>query len=71
VERQFLVVIEQTSDGSYSAYLPDVPGCVACGDSREEAKSSIQGALEFHFDGIQSACLPLPTPTTVSDYVGV
>jgi predicted RNase H-like HicB family nuclease len=68
---KFLVVIEQATDGSYSAYLPDVPGCVSCGDTVEEVKASIQEALDFHLEGIRQAGLPVPTPTTISDYVGV
>jgi predicted RNase H-like HicB family nuclease len=67
---KYLVVIEQAGDGSYSAYLPDVPGCVSCGDSVEEVKASIQEALDFHLEGMRRAGLPLPIPATTSDYVG-
>ena len=67
---KYLVIIEQASDGSYSAYLPDVPGCVSCGDTVDEVKAMIQEALEFHLEGIRRAGLPVPTPTTISDYVG-
>jgi predicted RNase H-like HicB family nuclease len=68
---QYLVIIEPADDGSYSAYLPDVPGCVSCGDTVEEVKVSIQEALDFHLDGLRRAGLPVPAPTSVSDYVGV
>ena len=67
---KYLVVIEQASDGSYSAYLPDVPGCVSCGDTVEEVKSQIREALDFHLQGMRHAGLPVPIPTAVSDYVG-
>ncbi len=67
---KFLVVIEQASDGSYSAYLPDVPGCVSCGDTVDEVKAMIQEAFAYHLDGMRQAGLPVPTPTTTSDYVG-
>ena len=67
---KYLVIIEQASDGSYSAYLPDVPGCVSCGDTPEEVKMMIQEALEFHFEGMRRAGLPIPTPTTTGEYVG-
>lgn len=70
MNEKYLVVIEQASDGSYSAYLPDVPGCVSCGDSVEEAKASIQEALDFHLEGMRRAGFPIPAPTSVSDYVG-
>jgi predicted RNase H-like HicB family nuclease len=68
---KYLVVIEQADDGSYSAYLPDVPGCVSCGDTLDEVKGLIQEALDFHFEGMRQAGLPIPIPTAVSDYVGV
>jgi predicted RNase H-like HicB family nuclease len=68
---KYLVVIEQANDGSYSAYLPDVPGCVSCGDTVDEVKALIQEALDFHLDGMRRAGLPVPQATTVSDYVGV
>ena len=68
---QYLIVIEPAHDGSYSAYLPDVPGCVSCGDTVEEVKASIQEALDFHLEGLRRAGLPVPEPTSVSDYVGV
>jgi predicted RNase H-like HicB family nuclease len=67
---KYLVIIEQADDGSFSAYLPDVPGCVSCGDTIEEAKANIQEALDFHLDGMRRAGLPIPIPTTTSDYVG-
>lgn len=67
---KYLVVIEQAEDGSYSAYLPDVPGCVSCGDTVDEVKAMIQEALDFHLDGMRRAGLPVPIPTTLSDYVG-
>jgi predicted RNase H-like HicB family nuclease len=66
---KYLVVIEQADDGSYSAYLPDVPGCVSCGDTIEEVRTMIQEALEFHIEGMQRAGLPIPAATTISDYV--
>lgn len=68
---QYLVIIEPASDGSYSAYVPDVPGCVSCGDTVEEVKASIQEALDFHLDGLRRAGLPIPEPMSVSDYVEV
>ena len=67
---KYLIVIEQANDGSFSAYLPDIPGCVSCGDTVDEVKASIQEALDFRSEGIRSAGLPIPAPTTISDYVG-
>ncbi len=67
---KYLIIIEHANDGSCSAYLPDVPGCVSTGDTVEEVKAMIQEALDFHFEGMRRAGLPIPLPTTVSDYVG-
>jgi|tagenome__1003787_1003787.scaffolds.fasta_scaffold18663234_2 predicted RNase H-like HicB family nuclease len=67
---KYLVIIEQASDGSYSAYVPDVPGCVSCGDTLDEVRAMIQEALEFHFEGMRRAGLPIPSPTTTGEYVG-
>jgi predicted RNase H-like HicB family nuclease len=66
----YLIVIEKASDGSYSAYLPDVPGCVSTGDTLDEVKSMIREALEFHFEGLRGAGLPIPQPTSTADYLG-
>lgn len=50
---KYLAIIEQANDGSYSAYLPDVPGCVSSGDTIDEVKANIQEALDFHFEGMR------------------
>ena len=71
MNEKYLVIIEQAGDGSYSAYLPDLPGCVSCGDTLDEVKAAIQEAVEFHLDGMRSAGLPVPIPTSISDYVAV
>ena len=49
----YLVVIEGDSDSGYSAYLPELPGCVTVGDSIEETKAMMQEAVEFHLEGLQ------------------
>jgi predicted RNase H-like HicB family nuclease len=66
---RYLVVIERANDGSYSAYLPDVPGCVSCGDTVDEVKKLIKESLEFHLESMRREGLAIPAPTTVSDYV--
>jgi predicted RNase H-like HicB family nuclease len=68
---RYLVVIEKANDGSFSAYIPDLPGCVSCGDTLDEVKIMIQEAVDFHLDGMRSAGLPVPMPVTISDYVAV
>jgi predicted RNase H-like HicB family nuclease len=67
---KYLAIIEQGDDGSYSGYFPDVPGCVSCGDTVDELKANLQEALDFHFEGMRRAGLPIPPPTSVSEYVG-
>ena len=47
---------------NYSAYVPDLPGCVSVGDSRDEVKAEIREAIEFHLDGMREDGLPMPTP---------
>jgi len=67
---QYMVVIEQGED-SYGAYVPDLPGCVAVGNTREEALSLIQEAIVLHLEMLQEDNLPIPQPHSVSEYVAV
>lgn len=68
--RTYLTVIERAGDGSYSAYVPDLPGCVAVGqDSPEAAKGLIAEAIESHIHGLIEDGLPVPEPTTRGEYV--
>ena len=67
---RFLVVIEKASD-NYSAYSPDLPGCVATGSTREEAEQNMQEAVEMHVKGLIEDNLPVPQPNAVAEYVAV
>lgn len=68
--RKYLVVIERADDGSYSAFVPDLPGCVACGlDSPEQARELIRKTIEAHVHGMREDGQPIPEPTASSDYV--
>jgi len=67
---KFLVVIEQTATG-YSAFSPDVPGCIATASTESEVRERIQEALEFHIDGLRVDGEPVPRSTTSSCYVEV
>lgn len=64
----FLVVIEKT-DGNYSAYSPDLPGCVATGATREEVERNMHGAIEMHVRGLQEDNLPIPESNSFAVYV--
>ena len=67
---RYLIVIEKTSTG-YSAYSPDLNGCVATGRSREEVERTMRDAIEFHLDGLRQDGQPLPSPHSYSAYVDV
>jgi predicted RNase H-like HicB family nuclease len=67
---QYLIVIEKTETG-YSAYSPDLPGCVSTGVTREELEQNMREAIEFHLDGLKAENLEIPKPTTSSAYVEV
>jgi len=55
------IVLEQTRTG-YSAYSPDVPGCVSTGRTREKAEANMRDAIEFHIDGLREEGFPVPEP---------
>jgi predicted RNase H-like HicB family nuclease len=57
---RYLVVIEKATDGSYSAYVPDLPGFVSCGDSIEETKELIQEAIRVHIESLRQHNEPIP-----------
>jgi predicted RNase H-like HicB family nuclease len=57
---QYAVVVEKADDCSYSAYVPDLPGCVSCGDSVEEVQHLIQEAIRLHMDSLRSHNEPVP-----------
>lgn len=67
---RYLVVIEQTTTG-FSAYSPDVPGCVSTGRTREEAEIAIRDAIEFHLEGLRQEGAPIPRPSASATYVDV
>jgi predicted RNase H-like HicB family nuclease len=68
--RRYPVVIEQTGTG-YSAYSPDVDGCVAVGDTEEETRRNFRDALAAHFQAMREVGEPIPEPHTSVDYVEV
>jgi len=67
---RYLVVIEKTQTG-YSAYSPDVLGCISTGATLEEVNQNMQEALEFHIEGLIEEGLEIPDPSTYSAYVEV
>jgi predicted RNase H-like HicB family nuclease len=69
-ERRYPVIIEQTGTG-FSAYSPDVPGCAAVGDTKEETRRNFQDALSAHFEVMREIGEPVPEPSASVDYVDV
>jgi predicted RNase H-like HicB family nuclease len=67
---RYLIVIEKTDTG-YSAYSPDLDGCVAAGSTREEVERAMKEAIEFHLDGLRQDGRMVPSPRTYSTYVDV
>ncbi|HVJ24033.1 MAG TPA: type II toxin-antitoxin system HicB family antitoxin [Burkholderiales bacterium] len=67
---RYAVVIEK-GQGNYSAYVPDLPGCVAVGDTLAETQREIREAIEFHLEGLRADGLPVPEPTSRVEYVEV
>jgi predicted RNase H-like HicB family nuclease len=64
---RYAVVIEQ-AEGNYSAYVPDLPGCVTTGSSIAEVEQNIREAIEFHLEGLREDGLPVPQPSTRVEY---
>jgi len=67
---QYLVVIER-ANGNYSAYAPDLQGCVATGKTIDEVKRRMREAIVLHVQGLQEDGLPVPPPASCSEYVAV
>lgn len=67
---KYRVVIEQGRDG-FGAYVPDLPGCVAVGDTREEVLALIQKSMALHLELLREDGLPIPQPHSESEYVAV
>ena len=67
---RYAIVIEK-AEGNYSAYVPDLPGCVATGSTVAEVEAEIREAIEFHLDGMREDGLAIPAPSSRVDYVEV
>ncbi len=65
---RYAVVIEK-ADGNYAAYVPDLPGCVATGATVAEIESEIRAAIRFHIDGLKEDGLPVPSPSSIAEYI--
>jgi predicted RNase H-like HicB family nuclease len=67
---RFLIVVEEAGD-NFSAYSPDLAGCVATGATREEAEKNMYEAIQMHIEGLKEDGLPIPSSTAIAEYVVV
>ena len=67
---RYAVVIEDAGS-NFSAYVPDLPGCIATGQSFEEVEREIRSAIQFHLEGMKQDGLPIPKPSSAVEYVEV
>jgi predicted RNase H-like HicB family nuclease len=67
---RYLVVVEK-GPTSFGAYVPDLPGCIAVGETREEVLASIHDAVEFHLEGLREQGQPIPAPSSSSEVIDV
>jgi len=67
---RYAIVIEKAAS-NYAAYVPDLPGCVATGQTREETEKQIRQAIELHLRGMRKDRLPIPEPVSQVEYIEV
>jgi len=65
---KYAVIIE-AGERNYSAYVPDLPGCIATGKTLDEVKQLMREAIAFHIEGLKEDGLPIPEPTTLTEYI--
>jgi predicted RNase H-like HicB family nuclease len=65
---RYAIVIEK-AEGNYSAYVPDLPGCVATGETVAAVEDEIRSAIRFHIEGLKQDGLPVPAATSLAEYV--
>jgi predicted RNase H-like HicB family nuclease len=67
---KYLIVIEKTETG-FSAYSPDLPGCIATGETRQDIEQTLRDAIEFHIEGLRKEGYEVPEPSSYSTYVDI
>ena len=65
---RYAIVIEKAK-ANYSAYVPDLPGCIATGPTVSAVEKEIRDAIRFHIEGLKADGLPVPEPTAIAEYV--
>ena len=66
---KYVYVIERAGDGSYSAFVPDLPGCTTSGDTLNEVKAQIKDAVDAYIESLREHNEPVPPPTSIADVV--
>lgn len=67
---RYAIVVEKTQN-NYSAYVPDLPGCVATGQTVEEVEREIREAIEFHIEGLREDGMAIPQPASIVEYLEI
>jgi len=67
---RFLIVVER-AEGNYSAYSPDLPGCIATGQTPQEAIANMRETVQLHIEGLLEDNLPIPEPQATAEYISV
>ncbi len=67
---KYMVIVEK-GDAGYGAHVPDLPGCIAAGETREEVLRLIKEAVEFHIEGLREAGEPVPAASSVGEFIEV
>ena len=67
---RYAIVVEKTNN-NYSAYVPDLPGCIATGQTVKETENEIRQAIEFHIEGLREDGLAVPQPSSIVEYLEV
>ena len=67
---RYAIVVEKTKS-NYSAYVPDLPGCVATGQTVKETENEIREAIEFHIEGLREDGLAVPQPASIVEYIEI
>ncbi|MDD5273764.1 MAG: type II toxin-antitoxin system HicB family antitoxin [Methylovulum sp.] len=67
---RYAIVVERAAN-NYSAYVPDLPGCIATGETIEETEREIREAIAFHLEGMVEDGLPIPQPSSIVQYIEI
>lgn len=64
---KYAVILEKAADGGYGVYVPDLPGCIGMGNTRDEALNDIAEAIRFHIEGMKAEGLPISAPSSEAE----